>query len=685
MGQDTRGLSEERLRPTLPPVLAWLSVLYLGMAAVYGLGSPIARNDAVAAICLLAAVVTAASRHQLRTGGLGVRPTLLATAVVAEFTAVGFVWGKSDPSESSSIIIVTLGVACFVLDVRMTIVAALLGLVGWMVTVARFGDPFASHWIVDLVVTGALAVLVTWVRARQATEAEVARRQSEAIIDAALDGVIVIDPAGYILAWSSRTAMIFGWDRGEVLGRELSELIIPPEQRAAHRAGLAHWRVTGEGPLIGQRVEVEGMRRDGSRIPVALTLTVHQIADQLRVTAFVRDLTEGREEEAARASALAAAESLARERAAFLATVSHEMRTPIHGIVGMAEIAGGAEDEQGRAEALARVRELALGLGRLVDDILDLSRLDTGSIRAETAPFGPTAVLESVAEDLAPEAARRGLSLIVSVAPTVPARMLGDGHRLRQVLLNLAFNAIKFTPSGSVSLALEGAAAPPAEGAWSTLTVTVADTGIGMTADQARHAFEPFWQADTSGRTHQGAGLGLAISRRIVEAMGGNLGVETLPGGGSVFRISLLLVVAEGPTPRRRIAAGEVAWVVHHDAESRSFLERTLAEFGFEVRVRDTPAEALAELAGDAEAVLALVEAGRPGIDQPESRALRERLRAARVTVILIEPRVVTGTRGLDGDAAIGLPITRRQIRSVLDRVWAANHAPGPARLRRTP
>ncbi len=685
MGQDSRRLSEERLRPTLRPVLAWLVALYLGLAVLYGPISPLDRNDAVAGVCLLAAVVTAAQRHHLRAGAAGFGPSQLAAALVAEFTAVGFVWGTGDLSQSSSIIIATLGVACFVLDVRITIVAALLGLLGWIATAARLGDPFGAHWIIDLLVSGGLAVLVTRVRTRQVVEAEVARRQSEAIIDAALDGVIVIEPTGYITAWSRRTEMIFGWSRDEVLGREIAELIIPPEQRAAHRAGLAHWQATGEGPLIGRRVEIEGLCRDGRRIPVALALSVQRIADQLRVTAFVRDLTERREEEVARASALAAAESLARERAAFLAQVSHEMRTPIHGIVGMAEIAGDAEDPQGREEALARVRELALGLGRLVDDILDLSRLDTGSIRSQTAPFGPSAVLESVAESLAPEAARRGLSLIVAVGPTVPVRMLGDGHRLRQVLLNLAFNAIKFTPSGSVCLALEGGTAPAAESAWSTLTLTVADTGIGMSSEQARRAFEPFWQADTSGHTHQGAGLGLAISRRIVEAMGGNVDVETHPSGGSVFRISLLLVVAEGPAPLRRIAAGEGAWVVHHDAESRSFLERTLAELGFEVRVFDSSAEALAELGGDVQAVLArvavaLVEAGRPGIDQPESRALRERLRSARVVVILSEPRVVTGTRGLDGEVAIGLPLTRRQILSALDRTWAAGRSPGPLR-----
>jgi nitrogen-specific signal transduction histidine kinase len=213
----------------------------------------------------------------------------------------------------------------------------------------------------------------------------------------------------------------------------------------------------------------------------------------------------------------------------FLAVVSHELRTPLSAVIGLADLLalGRLEDEQ-RAYVEA-MRGCAQSLVGLVDEILDLARIEAGRLEMIRAPFAPRALMEGVAELLAPRAQARGLEIAAFLAPGVPVRVMGDGARVRQILLNLAGNALKFTQAGGVGLSLR------AEG--ERLIFDVADTGPGVPEDRRAAIFEDFEQADAgAARGHEGAGLGLAISRRLAQRMGGALTLAATGPQGSLFR-----------------------------------------------------------------------------------------------------------------------------------------------------
>jgi signal transduction histidine kinase/FixJ family two-component response regulator len=227
-----------------------------------------------------------------------------------------------------------------------------------------------------------------------------------------------------------------------------------------------------------------------------------------------------------------AAERAERAKGEFLATMSHELRTPMNGIFGMVELAMDTPDDVERRDFLLRARACADTLMALLNDVLDFSKIEAGKLDLEEAAFPPRAIVEQVLDTLAVDAERKGLELVGFVEAAVPEQVWGDPGRFRQVLMNLANNALKFTAQGEVVIHVERVGAA-AEG---RLRVSVRDTGIGIPAEQHRAIFEAFTQADSSTtRTYGGTGLGLAISQRLVALMGGEIGVESLEGAGSSF------------------------------------------------------------------------------------------------------------------------------------------------------
>ncbi len=263
-----------------------------------------------------------------------------------------------------------------------------------------------------------------------------------------------------------------------------------------------------------------------------------------RTLGIYRNITELKRRQIDLERARDAAEAANQAKSTFLATISHEIRTPMNGVIGTAELLEREPLDDRQKRLVRTVRTSAAALLRIIDDVLDFSKIEAGRMELEEAPFLLRAVVEGTGETLSVQAERKGLSIATVVEPGTPDRLLGDATRIRQILFNLIGNAIKFTEVGEIHVQVR-----PVSGADGRvrLALSVADTGIGVSTEQAARLFQPFSQADSSTtRRFGGTGLGLSIVRRLAELMGGGVAVESTPGKGSTFTVTLDLALAEG-------------------------------------------------------------------------------------------------------------------------------------------
>ena len=389
------------------------------------------------------------------------------------------------------------------------------------------------------------------------TRAEQALRASEErlslIVDNALDAVITMDAHGRIASWNKQAELTFGWSHRAVIGRQLSEVIVPPQHREAHEKGLRRFLQTGQpGKMLNRRTETTAVDQTGHEFPIEIAITAVDLEGTTMFNAFVRDIASRIQASSELKRAKEEAEAAAQAKSLFLANMSHEIRTPLNAIVGLSDLLLDSDLNPQQQEHLYMVRRSGDALLSIINDILDFSKIDAGKMELEQSDFYLRSVLEDATGILRQKAQMKGLELSYKIDPLVPNRLVGDMTRLRQVLVNLINNGLKFTETGEVTVLVTAVAEKEGETNLSPnqieLHFRVTDTGIGIPPDRLDRLFQSFSQVDASTtRRFGGTGLGLAISKRLVELMDGTIWVESEVRRGSTFHFKVLLGIALKP------------------------------------------------------------------------------------------------------------------------------------------
>ncbi len=413
-----------------------------------------------------------------------------------------------------------------------------------------------------------------WVSIRRETtnrkQAELRLRESEArkkaILDAALDCVIAIDHQGKIIEFNPAAERTFGYRREETINHHLAELIIPASLRAEHRRGMSQYLATGEGPILGRRFETTALRADGAEFPVELTITAVRGQGPPFFTAYLRDMTDKKRVESELVQAKEAAEAANQAKSVFLSRMSQELRTPLNSILGFSQLLEMEELNADQRENVQYIRKAGLHLFNLINEVLDIGRVEAGTLTTSIEAVEMDQVLAEVFALIRPSAVQAKVELRLLQEKRRGASVLADLQRLKQVLLNLLSNAVKYNrPGGSVEISCR-----PLPGG--KLRVRVTDTGPGIAAEDIPRLFVPFQRLGAEKRGVEGVGLGLVISRRLMEAMHGALGVESEFGRGSTFWLELPLAhrpregsarsaEAGAATPAKDVIRGTVLYI----------------------------------------------------------------------------------------------------------------------------
>jgi PAS domain S-box-containing protein len=405
---------------------------------------------------------------------------------------------------------------------------------------ALFVDPEEQRRLAEIDLREQVAAGRAEAAAERAAQAAILR----AVIDSSQSLVYVKDLEGRYVLVNEAFEKAFGVREADVVGHT-------DEEVAPDRAEV--WRANDRRALHGTvRVEETATGADGERVYESVKFPLRDAAGEVHATCGVSlDVTDLRR--AVRAAEEARDEALAQSevKSQFLAAMSHEIRTPMNSVIGLADLLLRTDLDEGQRRYAGGIHEAGTALLDVINGILDFSKIEAGRVMLEDAEFALPALVRDVATIIAPTAAAKGLEFVTDVSPDLPALVSGDPGRLRQILLNLLGNAVKFTERGSVTLRVDLAEGGEGVGdAEVTVRFTVADTGIGIAADDLARLFEPFAQADASITRHfGGTGLGLSISRELATAMGGTLGVSSTPGAGSTFtyRVPLRRVADTAP------------------------------------------------------------------------------------------------------------------------------------------
>ncbi|MBM4168077.1 MAG: PAS domain S-box protein [Ignavibacteria bacterium] len=432
-------------------------------------------------------------------------------------------------------------------------------------------------------------------------KAEQNLRESEekfrTLFESAPVAIIITDEDGRITLTNRESERIFGYEKNELEGREL-EILVPEEQRVKH---LRQRKGFSEAPTLrpmGSGMDLYGRRRDGTKFPIDVSLSYLRGEPRLFM-GFISDITQRKQAEEAIIVAKEAAEAATQAKSLFLATMSHEIRTPMNAVIGTTELLQKTELSDEQTEFVQTIQISGEALLAVINDILDFSKIESGKVDIEQKPFDLRNTIENVFDLLAPRALEKNIDLLYTVDPRLTAHIIGDETRVRQVLLNLCSNAVKFTDRGEilVSVRVEKNTNEVID-----LHIEVRDTGIGIPKDKQDRLFQSFTQVDSSTtRKYGGTGLGLAICSKLVALMGGRIWVESEPGKGSTFSFTLPTsasditdtlprVYLKGQTPE---LTNKRVLIVDDNVTNLQILEFQCQRWGMIARTTTSPQQAI--------------------------------------------------------------------------------------------
>jgi len=403
-------------------------------------------------------------------------------------------------------------------------------------------------------------------------DARQARARNDAILDVALDCVILMDESGRIAQFNPAAELTFGHSAAEAVGTELAVWLLPADTRETLRGALAGYLTTGDMGILNRRLELTAIRKSGVAFPIEIAVAPISTDRAKMFAAYVRDITERtrierelasytqvledahdtQRKDAERLAALVSqlrltqqqAEKATRAKSEFLASMSHELRTPLNAIILYSELLQEVAEDEGHPSSigdLQRIQSAGKHLLDLINGILDLSKIEAGKMLLSLETFQVETMINSLVDTVSPLVEKNRNTLTVRGGDTVPS-MYGDVTKTRQILLNLLSNASKFTRDGTITVDVRRCVVDGID----SVEFSVTDTGVGMTLEQTQKVFDPFTQADvTTTRKYGGTGLGLAIVSRFCDLMGGSVWVDSRLGEGSRFVVRLPITITE--------------------------------------------------------------------------------------------------------------------------------------------
>ncbi|MFN0044098.1 MAG: response regulator [Alphaproteobacteria bacterium] len=427
----------------------------------------------------------------------------------------------------------------------------------------------------------------------QLKQREQALRREALIWEQMYDGVIITDLQGRITNWNPAAEAVFGYPASETLGRT-PDILRRADSDSGHTARILD-AVRRDGRWSG---EIDFVRKDSSEGICQTVVAPLRTEDGHLIAAIWvnQDITEQKQSEEALRAAKEQAESANVTKSRFLATMSHEIRTPMNGVLGMLDLVLDTPLDEEQNSYVNTARKSGEALMVILDDVLDFSKMEAGKLSLESVNLDLREVVEDVLGLLSIQAQSKGIEISAIIEPDVPTLLRGDPGRIRQILLNLVGNAVKFTQQGGVGVTV---ATEKVGAGHARLRVEIMDTGVGIPFERQKDMFNEFTQADPSTtRRFGGTGLGLAISKKLVELMDGNIGVNSIPGRGSTFWFVINLELQMGaPVPAdewdARIGARRIL-VVDNNPISGRIMERRLAARGQFTKLARTGAEAIA-------------------------------------------------------------------------------------------